>query len=410
MNNCSDLPLSYLTFCLLQQAQIYYAGKSRYIGVFEDKGRASLAYEVAREVIKMDKKGDVGPVKADEEKKNVDLARKAAFLGVSEFDGQAYSVRVSIPKKSSAKKTSKVNASEPPKKKAKPSVAASAAVAPPPTKQPAWVKLFTAPEPTAEQSSRGRVRIPSKKLEFDSGLSNSKLPPKPKQGNKKKQSQPKVKTESKSTARKEKKGHMWGQSNPQDKKFATYYHHPKAGDKEASVPAEPAEGLPDGWVTRRIKRNSMGVKTAPAKTSDLFFYSPKENFKFRSRPEVQHFLESLVKTDGDEPAAMLLFKKCFSSKTPPKTKVSSSAAPHSEKGSNGNVENDSDGAEMLLKLMKGGTDTEEAKMPASEEVSSVGETGESAVISQSTTGGDAAEEGKVSENELQLAQALLLLR
>ena len=66
------------------QAQLYYAGKSRYIGVFDNKERASLAYEIAREVLK----GDEGPSNAGETEKNVNLARKAAFAGVNEHTGQ----------------------------------------------------------------------------------------------------------------------------------------------------------------------------------------------------------------------------------------------------------------------------------------------------------------------------------
>lgn len=65
------------------QAQLYYAGKSRYIGVFDSKEKASLAYEIAREVLKTDK-GEDGPANAEETDRNVTLARKAAFAGVNE--------------------------------------------------------------------------------------------------------------------------------------------------------------------------------------------------------------------------------------------------------------------------------------------------------------------------------------
>ena len=66
----------------LQQAQLYYSGKSRYIGVFDSKEKASLAYEIAREVLKCEK--DEGPLIAEEIDRNVSLARKAAFAGVNE--------------------------------------------------------------------------------------------------------------------------------------------------------------------------------------------------------------------------------------------------------------------------------------------------------------------------------------
>ncbi|KAL3777263.1 hypothetical protein ACHAW5_005412 [Stephanodiscus triporus] len=65
------------------QAQLYYAGKSRYIGVFDSKEKASLAYEIAREVLKTDK-DEHGPSNAEETERNVCLARKAAFAGINE--------------------------------------------------------------------------------------------------------------------------------------------------------------------------------------------------------------------------------------------------------------------------------------------------------------------------------------
>jgi hypothetical protein len=62
------------------QAQLYYAGKSRYIGVFDNKEQAALAYEIAREILK-DEKQPLN-VTADECEKNVNLAREAAFEGI----------------------------------------------------------------------------------------------------------------------------------------------------------------------------------------------------------------------------------------------------------------------------------------------------------------------------------------
>lgn len=71
------------------QAQLYYAGKSRYIGVFDSKEKASLAYEIAREVLKNDKGEDAhAPVNAEETDRNVCLARKAAHAGVNEHSGK----------------------------------------------------------------------------------------------------------------------------------------------------------------------------------------------------------------------------------------------------------------------------------------------------------------------------------
>ena len=36
------------------QTQLYFAGKSRYIGIFDNKGKASLAYEIALKLLKAD--------------------------------------------------------------------------------------------------------------------------------------------------------------------------------------------------------------------------------------------------------------------------------------------------------------------------------------------------------------------
>jgi hypothetical protein len=62
------------------QAQLYFAGKSRYIGVFDNREKAALAYEIAREKLKS------GPVGASPQSTEnlVNEARKAAFEGVNE--------------------------------------------------------------------------------------------------------------------------------------------------------------------------------------------------------------------------------------------------------------------------------------------------------------------------------------
>jgi hypothetical protein len=69
------------------QAQLYYAGKSRYIGVFDTREKAALAYEIAREKLKADKiptDSSAQSLKATEAA--VNTARKAAFEGVNEKD------------------------------------------------------------------------------------------------------------------------------------------------------------------------------------------------------------------------------------------------------------------------------------------------------------------------------------
>jgi len=69
------------------QAQLYYAGKSRYIGVFDTREKAALAYEIAREKLKTDKSSsDHSTQTLKETETNVNAARKAAFEGVNEKD------------------------------------------------------------------------------------------------------------------------------------------------------------------------------------------------------------------------------------------------------------------------------------------------------------------------------------
>ncbi|GAX29432.1 hypothetical protein FisN_16Hh127 [Fistulifera solaris] len=62
------------------QAQLYFAGKSRYIGVFDSREKAALAYEIAREKLKH------GPQEPNGKSTEnlVNAARKAAFDGVNE--------------------------------------------------------------------------------------------------------------------------------------------------------------------------------------------------------------------------------------------------------------------------------------------------------------------------------------
>jgi hypothetical protein len=70
------------------QAQLYYAGKSRYIGVFDSREKAALAYEIARERLKTDCKETPNQTAETTEHK-VNAARKAAFAGVNEPDPKA---------------------------------------------------------------------------------------------------------------------------------------------------------------------------------------------------------------------------------------------------------------------------------------------------------------------------------
>ncbi|KAL3765839.1 hypothetical protein ACHAW5_004156 [Stephanodiscus triporus] len=58
------------------QVQLYYAGNSRYIGLFDSKEEASLAYEIARDCMSSFKEADPSP---EQIKRNLDVMRKAAF-------------------------------------------------------------------------------------------------------------------------------------------------------------------------------------------------------------------------------------------------------------------------------------------------------------------------------------------
>lgn len=81
------MPACVTTLTPLQQAQLYYNGKSRYIGVFDTREKAALAYEIAREKLKEQKvpnDNSAQGLKATEAA--VNAARKAAFEGVNEKD------------------------------------------------------------------------------------------------------------------------------------------------------------------------------------------------------------------------------------------------------------------------------------------------------------------------------------
>ncbi|KAL9185841.1 hypothetical protein ACHAXT_003618 [Thalassiosira profunda] len=64
------------------QAQLYYAGKSRYLGVFESKEAAALGYEVARELLETDT--------GEETNERMAVARKAARKAGELVEGYGY--------------------------------------------------------------------------------------------------------------------------------------------------------------------------------------------------------------------------------------------------------------------------------------------------------------------------------
>jgi hypothetical protein len=72
------------------QAQLYFAGKSRYIGTFDTREKATLAYEIARKKLKSEKANAEGSLSPKQTPENAfNAARKAAFEGVNEKDPEA---------------------------------------------------------------------------------------------------------------------------------------------------------------------------------------------------------------------------------------------------------------------------------------------------------------------------------
>jgi hypothetical protein len=84
MRECVFTNLVYLSSFFKQQAQLYFAGKSRYIGVFDTREKAALAYEIAREKLKTGPQEGGACLSPKSTENLVNAARKAAFEGVNE--------------------------------------------------------------------------------------------------------------------------------------------------------------------------------------------------------------------------------------------------------------------------------------------------------------------------------------
>lgn len=69
------------------------------------------------------------------------------------------------------------------------------------------------------------------------------------------------------------------------------------GEELLSLPTQPADDLPTGWVTRSVPRPKGG-------RSDKYWFSPAKSFKFRSKAEVKRFRSTMEEVDGDESKAM----------------------------------------------------------------------------------------------------------
>jgi len=78
--------------------------------------------------------------------------------------------------------------------------------------------------------------------------------------------------------------------------------------RELQYPTTPAANFPNGWVTRTVPRLTTNKEGQQA--SDLYYYSPQLGYKFRSKPEVQRFLDCVEKvSNGDERIAIGEFRE-----------------------------------------------------------------------------------------------------
>ena len=83
-----------------------------------------------------------------------------------------------------------------------------------------------------------------------------------------------------------------------DKAYCSTY---PTDENDTHISAKAADDLPQGWTIRRIPRSNGDQK-------DPNWYSPINKYKFKSKPNVKHFLKCLEKTNGDETEAILLFE------------------------------------------------------------------------------------------------------
>ena len=69
-------------FCLFQQAQVYFSGQSRYLGVFEDNAEAALAYNMVYEELRTLPR--IAHLSREESAALVEKARARAIKAVDE--------------------------------------------------------------------------------------------------------------------------------------------------------------------------------------------------------------------------------------------------------------------------------------------------------------------------------------
>lgn len=76
------------------------------------------------------------------------------------------------------------------------------------------------------------------------------------------------------------------------------------------IPTEPADGFPDGWVTRRIPRKTKRRQKKDNRV-DVYYYSPKLGLKFRSEPDARRFLAEMEVSGRDEEVAIALYDNTY---------------------------------------------------------------------------------------------------
>jgi len=81
--------------------------------------------------------------------------------------------------------------------------------------------------------------------------------------------------------------------------------HPTLNEIYAHIPTRQVDGFPSGWVSHKIARSGSKV----ARSKDTYYYSPKNQFRFRSKVQVRRFLDTLDKVGGDEMMAIERYQR-----------------------------------------------------------------------------------------------------
>lgn len=84
-------------------------------------------------------------------------------------------------------------------------------------------------------------------------------------------------------------------SSPKKAKAKSYASPYMKRNYGAEIPSEPADGFPDGWVTRQIPRAKKTDKRL-----DRYWYSPILGLAFRNKEDALYFAAEVEKSGGDE--------------------------------------------------------------------------------------------------------------